>query len=99
MGAPVTYLGLHDLVRDCTKIQTLYPNVPKERVFVHTSDAVGEGGGSPAPPPASRFSGGGGQSWEAGGATDPWGEIDMLSGGPSPGLMVRDPDMMVAAPE
>lgn len=92
-------MGLHDLVRDCTKIQTLYPNVRKERVFVETSQAVGDGGVSPAPPPPSRFSGGEGRSWGAGNARNAWGEIDMLSGDPGPGLMVLDPDMMVAAPE
>ena len=38
----VSYAGLHDLVRDCSKLQTLYPNVPKGMVFSETSNAFGD---------------------------------------------------------
>ena len=38
----VSYAGLNDLVRDCSKLQTLYPHVAKGMVFSETSNAFGD---------------------------------------------------------
>ena len=43
----VSYAGLHDLVRDCFKLQTLYPNVAKGMVFSETSNAFGDRAAQP----------------------------------------------------
>lgn len=49
-GASVTYSDLHELVMDCERLKTLYPNVPKEQVF-------GDRVAWEPPTPISRFSG------------------------------------------
>lgn len=82
----VSYRGLHYLVRDCSKLQTLYPNVPKHNVFTEISRSVGVGRGlSPRTPNAMRVSQGEGTdtAWgiadsgvsRVAGRDDAWGEV------------------------
>lgn len=82
----VSYRGLHDLVRDCSKLQTLYPNVPKHNVFTEVSRSVGVGRGlSPRTPNVMRVSQGENMdtAWgiadsgvsRVAGRDDSWGEV------------------------
>lgn len=70
-GSTVPYPSLHDLVRACSSMQTLFPNVPKEEAFYECVGmgapggawgGIGVNGGSDAgismyPPDVARFSG------------------------------------------
>lgn len=62
-GSKMPYRSLHDLVRACSSMRTLYPDVPKDEAFYEVGGSVGEGesdmGVSMHPPDMARLSVGG----------------------------------------
>lgn len=98
-GSKVPYRSLHDLVRACSSMQTLYPDVPKEEAFYEVGGSVGDSesdtGVSTHPPNMARLSVGGGPVTGEVVTLEEWGSrpIEMV-------LVddVLDADMTLAAP-
>ena len=107
-GKTVPYNSLHDLVRACSSMQTLYPDVPKDEAF-YESGGLGPGrsasdmGISMYPPDHVRSSVGGPGEGIEGGAGAGSNVVTLEEWGSRPIDMVLvdadfDADMSVAAP-
>lgn len=71
-----TYRSLNELVRDCTRLRYLYPNVPKEDAFGLRPQTGWDAPLPPTPPPAMRFSGGAGVQ-----GAYAWGQVSAMEVG------------------
>lgn len=104
-GKKVPYNSLHDLVRACSSMRTLYPDVPKEEAF-HESLGPGRSGSdmgaSMYPPDPMRGSGGPGLGAGMGAGTAGNNVVTLEEWGSRPIDIVLDADfdadMSVAAP-